>query len=89
MSNDSAPIAAIIKQKLVEVCDALGEDARDLADDEIIPTSGLIDSAGLLEFLMWYEIHFKMSLKPEEITIDNLGSINLMAQYAIQRKGTR
>lgn len=88
MSLDQATLEAAIKQKLVEICETLGEDASDLADDELIPASGLIDSAGLLELLMWYENHFEMPLKPEEITIDNLGSISLMAEYVIKRKGT-
>lgn len=88
MSLDQATIETAIKQKLVEICETLGEDASDLTNDELIPASGLIDSAGLLELLMWYEGHFEMPLEPEEITIDNLGSISLMAEYVIKRKGT-
>jgi D-alanine--poly(phosphoribitol) ligase subunit 2 len=87
MSLDQARIEATIKQKLVDICDTLGEDARELTHDELIPASGLIDSAGLLELLMWYETHFEMPLKPEEITIDNLGSITLMAEFVVKRKG--
>lgn len=87
MSLDQAAIEDAIKQKLIQICETLGEDASDLAHDELIPASGLIDSAGLLELLMWYEGHFAIPLKPEEITIDNLGSIALMAEYVIKRKG--
>lgn len=86
MSLDQAAIEDAIKQKLIQICETLGEDASDLALDELIPASGLIDSAGLLELLMWYEQHFEIPLKPEEITIDNLGSIVLMAEYVIKRK---
>lgn len=87
MSLDQAAIEDAIKQKLIQICETLGEDASDLAHDELIPASGLIDSAGLLELLMWYESNFAIPLKPEEITIDNLGSIALMAEYVIKRKG--
>lgn len=88
MTTEHAQIADAIKQKLIEICDALGEDARELANDELIPASGLIDSAGLLELLTWYEEHFAIPLKPEEITIDNLGTIDLMAEFVISRRAT-
>lgn len=85
MTPEAATIAEDIKQQLVRICDALGEDARALDSEELIPTSGLIDSAGLLELLSWYEQRFRISLAPEEITIDNLGSIRQMAEFAIKR----
>lgn len=87
MSPDQTAFETAIKNKLVEICDTLGEDARDLTHDEIIPASGLIDSAGLLELIAWYEGHFAISLAPEEITIDNLGSVAQMAEYAMAKKG--
>jgi acyl carrier protein len=79
-------IEASIKRRLVEICDLLGEDARGLEPDESIPASGLIDSAGLLDLLAWYEKEFGISLAPEEITIDNLGSLRQMAEFAIKRR---
>ena len=85
MTAEEENIAAAIRQRLVEICDALGEDARPLGSDELIPVSGLIDSAGLLELLAWYEGQYGISLAPEEITIDNLGSIRQMAEFAIKR----
>lgn len=86
MQLEPQAVAQAIKQQLVEICDALGEDARELGPDESIPASGLIDSAALLELLSWYESHFAITLKPDEITIDNLGTLNLMAAFAIRRK---
>lgn len=86
MANNMADIEGVIHAQLVQICDALGDDARELGAEELIPASGLIDSAGLLELLAWYEDHFGIALKPEEITIDNLGSIRLMAAYVIKRR---
>lgn len=75
-----------IRQTLIQIVAGLGEDARDLGEDEIIPASGLIDSAGLLELIAWYEQYCGMSLQPQEITIDNLGSIAAMADFALARQ---
>jgi acyl carrier protein len=87
MQTSRGDIEAAIKRQLVEICDAIGEDARELGEEDLIPASGLVDSAGLLELLAWYEGHFGVALKPEEITIDNLGSIRLMAEYVLKRRG--
>lgn len=87
MSLDRAAIELAIKDKIVEIVDRLGDDARDLTPNELIPASGLIDSAGLLELLGWYEHHYGIPLPQQDMTIDNLGSIELMANYVLRRKG--
>ena len=74
-----------IKAKLVEIVDQLGDDARSVSNTDVLPATGLIDSAGLIELLGWYESHFQLELKQEEITIDNLGTIADMAQFVIKR----
>jgi D-alanine--poly(phosphoribitol) ligase subunit 2 len=85
MNRDPLKLEMAIKERLIEICEALGEDARTLEPTDLIPASGLIDSAGLLELLAWYEDHFEISLAPEEITIDNLGTIRLMVEFALKR----
>ncbi len=87
MSVNSAVVEAAIRARLVEICDELGEDARTLDADEILPASGLIDSAGLLALITWYEAHFGITIQPEEFTIDHLGSIALMTKFVMQRQG--
>ena len=51
----------------------------------IASAGGLIDSAGLLELLTWFEKHFAIPLRSEDIIIDRLGTITLMAQYVLAR----
>ncbi len=75
-----------VHQQLIEICANLGEDATDFGFDESIPGSGLVDSAALMELLAWYESFFKIELAPAEITIDNLGTIALMAGFALARQ---
>ena len=77
-----------IHRQLIEICENLGEDASELGLEESIPGSGLVDSAALLELLAWYESFFAIQLAPAEITIDNLGSVAQMANFALQRQAS-
>lgn len=87
MELDKDSIAAAIKAKIVEIAAQTGDDASDLGPDEIIPATGLIDSTGLLEMLAWYEATYEIPLAQEEINVDNLGSLNRMAEFVLRRKG--
>lgn len=83
---DNTEIRAHIKAKVVEIAANLGFDAADLSDDDLIPATGYLDSAGILELVAWYEHFFDLPLKQEEINIDNLGSVASMADYVERRK---
>lgn len=87
MSLDKPAIELAIKKKIVEIADRMGDDASELQSEDIIPATGLIDSAGLLELIAWYEEHFQIRLAQEEITIDNLGTLSSMADFVLRRKG--
>ena len=87
MNLDSAAIEAAIKAHVIGIADALGADASDLQPDEVIPATGLIDSAGLLELIAWFESAYDFSIPADELTIDNLGTIQGMTRYLRRRKG--
>ena len=87
MNLDKPAIELAIKNKIVEIADRMGDDASELQSEDIIPVTGLIDSAGLLELIAWYEDHFQIRLAQEEITIDNLGTLSSMADFVLRRKG--
>jgi acyl carrier protein len=61
-------------------------DAADIADDDIIPATGYLDSTAVLQLVVWYEQHYDLPLKQEEINVDNLGSIDAMADFLLARK---
>lgn len=86
MSLDKAEIEQEIKSKIIEIVSVLGMDASGLGVEDIIPATGLVDSAALLELIAWFENHYAIPLSQEEITIDNLGSLSLMADFAIKKK---
>ncbi len=86
MNLDRLAIQTAIKAKVVELADQFGSDASDLADDELIPASGYIDSAGLLELVAWFEASYQFRVPDSDFTIDNLGSIVLMTDYLLRLK---
>ena len=87
MNPERQAVKAAIRAQVVELARALGMDAGEIGDDDIIPATGLLDSTAVLELVVWYEQTYDMPLKQEEINIDNLGSINAMADFLLSRKG--
>ena len=85
---EKSEIKTKIRAKLMELAREFGNDATDIRDDDIIPATGLVDSAGILGLVVWYEKAFDMPLKQEEINIDNLGSIESMAAYVLAKKSS-
>lgn len=86
MNLDRNAIQNAIKAKVVELADQVGSDAADLSFDELIPASGTIDSAGLLELVAWFEASYQFRVPDSDFTIDNLGSIALMTDYLLRIK---
>ena len=86
---DRESIIAAIREEIVRIADTLDCDASDLQPDELIPASGLIDSAGLLDLIAWFEGKFGLRVAPDEFNVDNLGSMNAMADFVLQRKAPR
>ncbi|MCV2348556.1 phosphopantetheine-binding protein [Paucibacter sp. Y2R2-4] len=86
MTLNKSDIVAAIKAEVVRIASSLDLDASDLLADEILPASGLIDSAGLLELISWFEQAYDFRIASEDFTIDNLGSLDLMADYLLSRK---
>lgn len=87
MNLDRNEIKAAIRAKVVALAKELDMDASGVGDDEVLPATGLLDSNAILELVVWFETTYQFPIKQEEINIDNLGSINAMADFLIARKG--
>jgi acyl carrier protein len=81
--NASDPQAAI-HAKIVEIARQLGNDASKLRFDEEIPASGLLDSAGLMELMMWFETAYDLTIDQDDLTIANFGTIDAMVAYLMR-----
>jgi acyl carrier protein len=87
MNLDREAVKAAIRAKVIELAKALKIDATGLSDSDIIPATGYLDSTAILELVVWYEQTYDFPLKQEEINIDNLGSVDAMTDFLLERKG--
>jgi acyl carrier protein len=83
---DRNEIKRAIRARVIELAKALGIDAADITDTDIIPATGYLDSTAILELVVWLEQTYDLALAQEEINIDNLGSIDVMADFLLRRK---
>lgn len=74
-------VQSAIHAQIVEIAKSLGRDARKLRADEEIPASGLLDSAGLMELMFWFETEYDLEIPQEDLTIANFGTIVAMEAY--------
>jgi acyl carrier protein len=58
---------------------------EDLQDDASFLEQGIIDSTGVLELVEWLEDEFDFTVDDEELTPENLDSVNSLADF-IARK---
>ena len=86
MALDQEEVRSAIRAKVIELARNLGVDASELRNDEIIPATGYLDSAAILELVVWYENEYDVPLRQDEINIDNLGTVDAMVQFLLQRK---
>lgn len=73
-----------IHAKIAELAAQLGNNAKNLKNDDEIPASGLLDSAGLMELILWFETTYGLTIEEDQITVDNFGTIEAMANYREQ-----
>lgn len=87
--NDRAEIVAALRGILEPLASQLGNDASGIGEDDIIPDTGVVDSAGLIEFVMMVDNTFDLALEPEDMTVDNLGSLAAIAAFVAARSQHR
>jgi acyl carrier protein len=71
----------LIHDKIVELAAALGTDATGLRNDQVIPGSGYLDSAAIMEFILWLEQSFDLLIPQEDLSIQNFGTVDAIADY--------
>lgn len=87
MSLHKDAIMAAIKTKVMEQASSMGADASDLQPGDILPATEAIDSTAFLDLIAWFEAKYGLRIATEDFTIDNLGSMELMANFLLRRKG--
>lgn len=78
---DRAMAAREIRAKVLDLARERGMRVTRFDDDEVIPESGLLDSAGIMELVVWYEERFGLSIEQADLTVENFGTVNAMVDY--------
>jgi D-alanine--poly(phosphoribitol) ligase subunit 2 len=70
-----------IRDRVAALASRRGMDSTELKDSEVLPDTGLLDSAGILELILWFETTFDVSVDQADLTLDNFGTIDAMINY--------
>jgi len=62
------------------------DDAGALQDDTSFLDSGIVDSTGMLELIMFLENRYRIKIEPEEMLPENLDSIKRVVEF-LGKKG--
>lgn len=60
-------------------------DGQDLAGDASLTVSGVLDSMGILELIMFLEQRFQVTVPDEDTMPENLDSVNRIVRYVRAR----
>lgn len=72
-------VSSIIKYITEELINEELDD--DLNKDDDLLGSGLIDSLGMMKLVVFIENEFKVSVPPEDMTIENFMTVDCIDQY--------
>ena len=61
-------------------------DPAEIADDTLLVTTGVVDSTGMLEVIAYLEETFGISIADQEMTPENLESIERMAAFITRKR---
>ena len=61
-------------------------DGASLADETSFLDSGIVDSTGMMEIIMFIEEHYRIKVQPEEMMPENLDSVNQIAAFILRKQ---
>ena len=82
---DKNKMADDIKRMIILLADQYSTLPNRINDDDIILDLGILDSPAIIELLCQYEEKYKFEIEKTEITMDNLGTVNKMVEFAIKK----
>ncbi len=79
-------IANAIKSAIHDLSDPYAEPIDSFENGDPILELGLLDSAGIMNLIAWYESHYNITIEQNEFTIKNLGSITAMVEFVLSKQ---
>jgi acyl carrier protein len=87
MSDARTAVEKAIESKVIELAHALGiKDAHSLNPEDVLADKGWLDSASLMELLIWFEDSYCTEIPQEDLTQETFGTVRAMADY-LERRG--
>ena len=81
-------IKQAVKAYLVDTM-LMGADGSDIADDTSFLERSLLDSTGVLELVNFLQDTYKIQIEDQELTPENLDSLNRIAAFVSAKQGAR
>ncbi|HUS64312.1 MAG TPA: acyl carrier protein [Kofleriaceae bacterium] len=67
----------------------MGADGSDIADDTSFLERSLLDSTGVLELVSFLQDTYKIEIEDQELTPENLDSLDRIAAFVTAKQGAR
>ena len=67
----------------------MGADGSDIADDTSFLERSLLDSTGVLELVNYLQDTYKIEIEDQELTPENLDSLDRIAAFVTRKQGAR
>ena len=75
------PARDAIRQQVIKLAARRGVDASGVGDADVLPETGVLDSVGIMELIIWFESTFHRTVGQSELTLENFGSVDAMVFY--------
>ena len=82
---DKNKMADDIKRMIISLADQYSTLPNRINNDDIILDLGILDSPAIIELLCQYEEKYEFEIEKNEITMNNLGTVNKMVEFAIKK----
>ena len=86
MPEAKAEIIAQVRTILAGLAARLGNDSTRLSETDLIPDSEVVDSVGLIEFVMLIGERYQIEIEAEDMTVDQLGTLSSIADFVLARR---
>jgi len=70
-----------LRAKIIELASASLQEVPEFFDDDSIVELGLLDSPGVIQFIIWLEETYEIAIAERDVTVDNLGTVASAARF--------
>lgn len=77
-----------IRTRIIHLGHARGLKIANLDNDVLLLEAGLLDSASVLELVVWLETKLDSEIDLGALTIENFGSVNRMVEFILAQQRT-